>query len=140
MFAGALSWLFSSGLTSLGQIGVNLYKEKLGAENNTEKLVADLTARELDLQRRTAEVNANVVIAEQGNWATRWVRPAWAAPYVIMTWKFVVWDLTLGLGTHEDLQGFAASLGVTIAASYFGGRSIEKVASIIAQRRALTGK
>ncbi len=138
MFTGILTWLFSSGLSSIGKIGVDLYKEKLGAENNTETLVAGLAARELAVQQREAEVASNIVIAEQGNWATRWVRPAWAGPYVIWTYKVIVWDMVLSLGTTPEIKGFAANLGVTIAASYFGGRSIEKVASIIAQKRALT--
>jgi hypothetical protein len=62
---------------------------------------------------------------------TRWVRPVWAAPFVIYTWKVVIYDKVLALGTTDQLGGLIATLAVTIAGAYFGGRTLENVARII---------
>lgn len=133
--------ILGGGLAGVGKIAVDLYSKKLDAEGSTQNVVANITAKEIDLAAREAEINGKMLIAEQGNWATRWVRPAWAMPYVIWTWKVVVWDITLGMGSTPELKGFVATLGVTIAASYFGGRSVETVARIIADtRRGVTGR
>lgn len=133
--------ILGGGLAGIGKIAVDLYSKKLDAAGSTQNVVADITRREIDLAAREADINAKVVIAEQGNWVTRWVRPAWAAPYVILTWKAIVWDMCLGWGTTPEPKGFVATLGITIAASYFGGRSVETVARIIADtRRGVTGR
>jgi hypothetical protein len=110
---------------------VDAYKAKLQAENTAEKMAADLASRELAVEQRERELDVELVKAEQGNWFTRTVRPLWAMPFVIYTWKVVVWDKVLGLGATDALTGFAATLALTIATAYFGGRTIEKVARII---------
>jgi hypothetical protein len=45
--------------------------------------------------------------------------------------KVVVWDKVLGLGTTDAIGGDVAVWINVMIASYFGGRSIEKVARII---------
>lgn len=145
MFAIFGKWLMKlilgGGLAGVGKIAVDLYSKKLDAEGSTQNVVANITSREIALAQREAELNAQVVIAEQGNWVTRWVRPAWAMPYVLWTWKVVVYDIVLGYGSTPELKGVVATLGITIAASYFGGRSVETVARIIADtRRGVTGR
>jgi hypothetical protein len=110
------------------------YQSKLAAGNTTEKIAADLAVRDLQVQQREAEVNASVIVAEQGNWVTRWVRPAFAAPFVFFTWKVVVWDKILAIWTHGttdplDPKMWGVYMAVVIA--YFGGRSLEKVATTI---------
>lgn len=135
MFGTILSWLGGGALTKIGQIGVDFYRTKVAAENTTEKYMADLAARELAVEAGEAANNANVVIAEQGNWVTRWVRPAWATPFVFYTWVMVL--TAVFMSTPLDPEMIA--LMKVIAVSYFGGRTIEKVTGIIAQRRKLTG-
>jgi hypothetical protein len=114
--------------------GVKIYQAKLDAGNTADRIAAELAARELAVTQREAEVNSDVVRVEQGNWATRWVRPVWAAPYVILTWKVVVWDWCLGWGTTVVNEGFFTNLGITIAVSYYGGRTFEKVAAIVKRK------
>lgn len=145
MFAGGIGvtiakWFLGSGLTSLGKIGVDLYKEKLSAENTTENHVATLASRAMELDEREAELNNKLLIAEQGNAFTRWVRPVWAAPFVIWTWKVVVWDITLQAWTHSttiDLKGTPGTLCIVIATAYFGERGVMKVMDKIAMMRGL---
>jgi hypothetical protein len=71
------------------------YEAKLKATNNAEKIAAEV-------QISTLEARRDVLLKEQGNWLTRWIRPALAAPAVIFWWKIVVWDTVLGLGTTPD--------------------------------------
>jgi hypothetical protein len=90
-----------------------------------------LAGRELAVEQREREVAADIVKVEQGNWMTRWVRPFWALPFVLWTWKVVVYDTVLGLGSTNELHGITGNLCLTVAAAYFGGRTIESVARII---------
>jgi hypothetical protein len=110
-------------------------KQKLEAEGSHEARVADLAQRQLSLDTREAEVNAQVVIAEQGNWVTRSVRPLFALPFILFTWKVIVWDKLLAGWTHGntdplDPQMWGVFMSIVIA--FFGGRSVEKVADKIA--------
>jgi hypothetical protein len=100
-FAKIATWFLSGGLAGIGKIGVDLYGKKLEADGNSEKIVAELAGRELAVEAKEAELRNALLIAEQGNWVTRWVRPAWAAPFVIYTWKIVVWDIVLGFGNRR---------------------------------------
>lgn len=130
MLAMVLGWLGNLLGGPFAKAAVDAYRAKLGAENTHEKIAADLKAREIDLDQREADLNAQTVRAEQGNWATRWVRPAWAAPFVIYTWKVVVWDKVLGAWTHgstDPLTGAVAALMTTIAIAYFGARGLQYV-------------
>ena len=82
-----------------------------------------------------ARAQADIVKAEQGSFLTRLVRPAFAAPFVIYTWKLVVWDKVLGWGSTDPLGADLSALMVTIVGAYFGGRTIELVAARFARGR-----
>lgn len=136
-----LSWFFGGGLTKLGQLGIDAYKTKLSAENSTEVQVATLAGKAAELDSREAELDNRLLVAEQGNWATRWVRPMWAAPFVIWTWCKVVFEYTFHLMHVTELHDTASTMAVTIIVSYFGSRGLEKLVDKWAQvRLALTGK
>jgi len=107
-------------------------KQKLDAVGSHEARVAELAQQAVALERREAEVNAQVVIAEQGNWMTRWVRPVWAMPFIAFTWKVVVWDKMLGWGATDPLDPRMWSVFMLMVGAYYGGRSAEKVATTIA--------
>lgn len=141
MWTTIAGWFFGGGLNKLGQIGVDFYRTKLTAENTTEKHVADLAARAIDLDQREAELNNRLLVTEEGNWATRWVRPAWAAPFVFYTWCKVVFDISLGWMHVAELHDTASTMCVTIIVSYFGSRGLEKLVDKWAMvRMVVTGK
>ena len=110
------------------------YKAKLAAGNTSEKIAADLAARELSVEQRERELATQVVIAEQGRWYTALPRPLFAFAFIIYVWKVVVWDKVLGLGATEALSGDVAHWVMIVLTAYFGGRSLEKVARIIARK------
>jgi len=107
-------------------------KQKLDAVGSHEAVVADLAKRAFDLDQKEAEVNASVVIAEQGNWITRSVRPLFALPFIVFCWKVVVWDKVLGLGTTDPLDTKMWGVFMAVVVAYMGGRSAERVADKIA--------
>jgi len=107
-------------------------KQKLDAVGSHEARVAELAQQAVALERREAEVNAQVVTAEQGNFFTRMVRPVWAMPFIAFTWKVVVYDKMLGWGTTDSLDPRMWSVFMLMVGAYFGGRSAEKVAMTIA--------
>lgn len=110
-------------------------QQKLEAQGSHEARVAELAQTQLNLDKREAELNNQLLIVEQGNWMTRWVRPALGGAAVILTWKLLVWDLALGQWTQgrtDALGPQAYWLLTTIIIAYMGGRSVEKVADKIA--------
>ncbi|KRQ99295.1 3TM-type holin [Bradyrhizobium valentinum] len=110
-------------------------KQKLDAAGSRDAVVADLAKRQVDLDKREAEVNAAVVIAEQGHWYTRSVRPTLGWIVIILLGKILLYDKAFGqwTGGHTDpLDPRLWSVVMAIIISYMGGRSAEKIADKIA--------
>lgn len=110
-------------------------KQKLEAQGSHETRLAEITQQQFALDQREAEVQAQVVIAEQGNWMTRSIRPLLGLAAAILTWKILVWDLALGEwtnGSTDKLSSQAYWLLTTIVIAYMGGRSAETIAGKIA--------
>jgi len=130
-------WTIIANLLSGPIIGglLKAYQAKLDAQGSTEGRKVTLAEKAMELDAKEATLNNALLIAEQGHWFTRTVRPAlgWAA--VILTWKIIVWDLALGQWTHgrtDMLSNQAYWLLTTIIIAYMGGRTAEKVAGKIA--------
>jgi hypothetical protein len=134
MFATILGWLGNLIGGPFVKAAVDAYRAKLSAENTSEKVAADLAARELDVEQREAELANQAVIAEQGRWYTALPRPLFAFAFVIYAWKVVVFDKVLGLGSTDPLTGDVAQWAMIVLTAYFGGRSIEKVARILSRK------
>jgi hypothetical protein len=135
MLGTILGWLGNLLGGPFAKAAVDAYKAKLQAGNDHDRIAADLASKQLDLDRREADVQAQIVIAEQGNIVTRLIRPIFGLAAAILTWKLLVWDLALGqwTGGHTDKIGPQAYwLLTTIVIAYMGGRSVEKVADKIA--------
>jgi len=130
MFGMLLGWLGNLLGGPFAKAAVDAYRAKLTAENTSEKIAADLAARELDVEQRERELAAQVVVAEQGAWYTALPRPLFAYAFVIYAWKVVVWDAVFGLGATPALSGDVAQWATIVLTAYFGGRSLEKVARI----------
>lgn len=110
---------------------INAYKAKLEAGNTSERIAADLAAKDLELQAKERELSTQVVLAEQGRWYTALPRPLFAFAFVIYVWKVVVWDKVLGWGVTDPLSDELSQWAFLILTAYFGGRSLEKVARIL---------
>ena len=134
MLATLLGWLGNLLGGPFAKAAVDAYRARLASENTSEKVAADLAARELAVEQRERELATQVVIAEQGRWYTALPRPLFAAAFIIYTWKVVVWDKVLGLGSTPALSGDVGQWAVIVLSAYFGGRSLEKVARILARK------
>lgn len=134
MLATVLSWFGSLLGGPFAKAAVDAYRAKLTAENTSEKIAADLAARELSVVERERELATQAVLAEQGRWYTALPRPLFAGAFIIYAWKVVVWDKVFGLGTTDALSGDVAQWAMIVLTAYFGGRSLEKVARILARK------
>ena len=134
MFATVLGWLGNLLGGPFAKAAVDAYRAKLTAENTSEKVAADLAARELSVEQRERELAAQVVLTEQGRWYTALPRPLFAFAFVIYAWKVVVFDKVFGLGKTDPLSGDIAQWAMITLTAYFGGRSLEKVARILGRK------
>ena len=134
MLATVLGWLGSLLGGPFAKAAVDAYRARLAAENTSEKIAADLAARELALEQREHEIAAEIVTAEQGRWLTALPRPLFAFAFVVYVWKVVVWDKVFCLGTTDALSGDVAQWAMMVLTAYFGGRSLEKVAKILSRK------
>lgn len=105
------------------------YKAKLAAGNTTERIAADLAAREIDVQRREAELQSEYKRALIGHW----YEPTNLFGYIMVIYfgKIIVWDKVLALGTTDDIEGQAAVWAGWIMLFYVGKRGFENVARIL---------
>lgn len=70
-----------------------------------------------------------VLIAEQGHWLTRTVRPAFAFPFVVYINKLVLWDKVLGLGATDALGPDLTQVMLLIIAAYFVDTAVQRFTS-----------
>lgn len=119
MIAKIIAWVAGGALDRVGGHLKDAYLAKKQAETDEQRLEADLRIRQLEAQQ-------NVLIAEQGNWVTRWIRPAIAFPFVAYLWKVVLWDKVLGLGATDPLSAQLGEIMMVMIGAYFLGRPFEK--------------
>src|ERR1700751_5867013 len=134
MLASVLAWLGNLLGGPFAKAAVDAYRAKLAAENTSEKIAADLAAREISVAQRERELATELLLAEQGRWYTALPRPLFAFAFIIYAWKVVVWDKVLGLGTTGALPDEMGQWAMIVLTAYFGGRSIEKVARILSRK------
>lgn len=109
---------------------IDAYKAKLAAGQNQDTLAADLASKDLELQAKEREINAQIIKNDEGRWWT-------AAPRAIVCWsmalfiaKVVIWDTVLGWGATAQIKGLVADAFSAVIVMWFGGRTMEKVARI----------
>lgn len=111
---------------------LDAYKAKLSSGNTSERIAADLAARELDVQKRETEVNSQFKIATIG----RWYEPEHLFAYILVIYfaKTILWDKVLASvtgGYTDPLTGDVAVWAGMIMSFYVGKRGIENVARIL---------
>lgn len=131
-----ISWLGGIDIGGLAKTAAEAYAAKTDAGVKHDELATGLIARATELSVQEAELNARIIIAEQGNVLTRMARPAIATPFIIYLWKVIIWDQVLGLGVTRDLGTHLDAIMATIIASYFIGRTVEKTVSTLRGRQA----
>ncbi len=101
------------------------------AETEQKRIEADENIKALEVQR-------DILVSDQSNWLTRCVRPLWAAPGIIYTWKVIVWDKVVkgnwSEGVTDPLGTELWGLVMLIAGSYFVFRGSEKLLDKLTRR------
>lgn len=87
----------------------------VNAETEQKRIEAEENIVALEAQR-------DVLLKEQDNFFTRSVRPMWTYPFIIYTWKIVVWDKVLGWGVTDPLDEKMWWLAMVMASAYFVSR------------------
>ena len=116
---GILSWLLGGGIAAIGKQITHWQEIKLQAANDADRIEADKQIAQL--QSRQA-----VLIAEQGSWMTRWIRPALALPVVVIMCKLFIWDKALGWGSTDALSPEMWRYVWIVSGAYFLTRPLEK--------------
>lgn len=119
MIGTVLSWFAGKGIGAIGDQLNRAYSNKLNAKNDHERIKADKEIADLQAQQ-------NILIAEQGSWMTRWIRPMMALPFVVYLNKIIIWDKVLGWGTTDTLSPELWQMFTGIFIAYFGTRWLEK--------------
>jgi hypothetical protein len=129
------TWLasFLGGPVINGLIGA--YKAKLEAANTEGTQAADLATKAIMAEIESRKSAQAIIIAEQGRWWTALPRALVQWSFAVFVVKCVVWDTVLGLGTTEPLGGDIQVWAGWVMALWFGGRSLEKIATTIWGRR-----
>lgn len=125
MWTAILSFLGAPIVNAL----IDAYKAKLEAGNTSERIAADIAGRELDVQRREAEVQAEYKRALIGHW----YEPTNLFGYIMVIYfgKIIVWDKVLALGVTDPITGQGAEWAGWIMMFYVGKRGFENVARIL---------
>ena len=124
-----LKWFGGLDIGGLVNTAAQAYAAKQDAGVKKDQIDSDLVAKAATLSVQEAQLNEQIIIAEQGNLLTRMARPAIAAPFIIYLWKVIVWDKVLALGVTDALGTNLDAIMGTIIASYFIGRTVEKTVS-----------
>lgn len=112
---------------------VDIYKAKIAAGTDADKLATDLAIREIALQQKEMELRTEYKKELIGKWYA--VENLFG--YTLWFWffKVVVWDKALGNwtgGTTDPITGVAAQWAGYIIAFYFGKRALDSFGSIVA--------
>jgi hypothetical protein len=102
-------------LATIGEKIAEAYAQKANAQTEQQRIEAEERIRTLEARR-------DVLVAEQGNWLTRSIRPLLALPFVIYLWKLVVWDKVLAGFTNGSTDGLSTELKevmLLIVGAYF---------------------
>ena len=130
LLAPILSGIFGSAFSSL----VDGYKAKLAATNTTDKLAVDLAVAEIQAEVAARADATRVMTLENGRWFTWMPRAIVQWSFALFVAKCVVWDKLLGLGTTDALNGDVGQWAGMVMVTWFGGRSLEKIAQVFGRR------
>jgi hypothetical protein len=109
---------------------LSAYKQRLASINTQDQMALDLLQKEVEADIAARAEATKLLIAEQGHWYTAIIRPLFAMPFIVFSFKIVVWDKVLGLGVTDALDANFWSVFQTIVISYFGATAVERVTRI----------
>lgn len=112
MIATILSWIAGGGLSGILSKIESAYEAKLKAQNDADRVAADITIAKLEAERDS-------VLAAQSNRIGQIVRALWAAPFIAYNFKLIVYDKMMGLGVTDPLSDHLVQIEMIILGGYF---------------------
>lgn len=106
-----LSFL-SGPLSSVSKDLKEAYQAKLNAQNDKDKIAAEERINFLEARK-------DVILAAQGDPFERFVRIAFAVPFVLYLWKLVLWDKVFEWGVTDDLSQNLWNILFIVLGGYF---------------------
>jgi len=119
MWTTILSFL-GLGLKALTSEIVDAKVKAIDAKTEQEKIAAQERVDTLTARKE-------IILQGQKDKAERWIRIIWAVPFIIYTWKLVVWDKILQLGATDPLSPTLEYIMWTILGAYFLDATIKKI-------------
>jgi hypothetical protein len=127
MFAGILTWFLGGGLSSIENALTDAYKAKLTAQNDQDRIAADVTIQSLQAKR-------DVMIGEARKWSINaLVRALFAVPVAAYYAKIFFFDKVLALGSTDPLSDDLTWTARVIISFYFLYEGATSVAKVIRQ-------
>jgi len=100
------------------------YIQKQNAQTEQKRIEADVKISQLEARQRALTEGEPFSLSKI-------VQALWAAPFIIYTWKLIVWDKVLKYGTTDPLGQFELRIGMIIVGFYFlqvsGGYLIRRI-------------
>ncbi|WP_371346449.1 hypothetical protein [Ancylobacter sp. IITR112] len=129
-----VTWALS--FASSGTVGrvLETLDKRTDAQTERERMAAEVTKESIRAEVEAQKAGRDLLIAEQGRWYTAIIRPLFALPFIVYVWKLVVWDKVFGWGVTDPLSAQLSDIMLTVIGVYFGGRTVEKVASTLSAR------
>ena len=125
------TWLASFISGPFINAALSAYKLRLSSINTQDAQALALLEAEIAAESAARVQATNLLIAEQGNWLTRSIRPLFAMPFIIYLWYIIVFNKVLGIGVVEHgIDENMWSVFQTIIISYFGATAVERVSKI----------
>lgn len=114
-------------LSLVGVISKNLISEI--ADARVKVTDAKTEQERIAAQERLDILTArkDIILQSQKDKVERWIRVLWAVPFIVYTWKLVLWDKVLGLGATDSLSPTLEYIMWTILGSYFLDSTIKKI-------------
>lgn len=112
---------------------ISAYKLRLQTINTQDSKALELLQAEIAAEVAARAEASKIIIAEQGHWFTRSVRPALGWIVIILLAKILLYDKALGdwTGGHTDaLDPNLWNVVMVIIGGYFSSTAVERVAKI----------
>lgn len=116
--------LFTGPLTAISNDIKEAYQSKLNAQNDRERIAADERINLLEARKTT-------ILAAQSDPFERWVRILFALPFIVYTWKLILYDKVLAWGVTDPLSADLTQLMWIIVGGYFVDVTVSKVTRIL---------
>lgn len=112
--------LFGFGIKEITKQIVDAKIKAIDAKTEQERIAAQERVDTLTARKE-------IILQAQKDKVERWVRILWAVPFILYTWKLVIWDKIFKMGVTDPLSPTLEYIMWTILGAYFLDSTIKKI-------------